>query len=205
MLRRPSTALVAIAGPIFLLLVTALAPGTMAVSAHPANALAPVGDRAAESVTVDIMATQDISFVPDSFTVLPGEAVTLVVTQGADFEHTFTLSSVANFTLPSSDTPSEVAAFFNAHAPIVNLSLGSTVGSQHTVTFTAPSTPGNYEFVCLVHFPQMTGEMIDSNSTAAGSSGGGVSTVEVVAIGAVVAAVVVAAVVFVVRRGRRAG
>ncbi|HYB78619.1 MAG TPA: plastocyanin/azurin family copper-binding protein [Thermoplasmata archaeon] len=203
MVRRRSRGIVALVGPILVLILAALAPGAVAVSVHPAASPTTFVDPAAESVTVNITATEDLSFVPDSFTVLPGEIVHLVVTQAADFEHTFTLASLANFTLPSSDTPSEVAAFFNAQAPIVNLSLGSTAGSQHTVTFTAPSTPGSYEFVCLVHFPEMTGEMIDSTSTPAGASGGGVSTVEVVAIGVAIAAVVIAAVVVIVRRGHR--
>jgi len=158
---------------------------------------------ATDSVTVNITATADLSFVPDSFTVQPGETVHLIVTQAADFEHTFTLSSVANVTIPSSDTPAEVADFFNAHAPLVNLSLGTSAGSQHPVTFTAPTTPGTYEFVCLVHFPQMTGVMTDSSSTAGSSGSGGVSMTEIIAIGAVVAAAVIAGVVVAVLRRRR--
>jgi plastocyanin len=189
---------------VVLLLLAALAPGAVAASAHPATAPAGLVEPSAGSVTVNVTATEGLSFVPDSFTVLPGETVHLIVTQAADFEHTFTLSSVANFTLPSSDTPGEVAAFFDAHAPLVNLSLGSTAGSVHSVTFTAPSTPGTYEFVCLVHFPQMTGVMSDSTATATGSGNGGLSTSEVIAIVAVVAAVLIAAAVFVVRRRHRA-
>ena len=186
------------------LTVALLAPGTVAAAALTPLTVATQSEPAATSVTVNITATSDLSFVPDSFTVLPGETVHLIVTQAADFEHTFTLSSVANFTLPSSDTPGEVAAFFDAHAPLVNLSLGSTAGSVHSVTFTAPSTPGTYEFVCLVHFPEMTGVMSDSAATPTGSGNGGLSTSEVIAIVAVVAAVLIAAAVFVVRRRHRA-
>lgn len=181
-----------------------LASGTVAASglsdrggsAHVAPATA--------SVTVNITATGDLSFVPSSFTVLPGETVHLIVTQAADFEHTFTLSSLANFTIPSTDSPSELAAFFNAHAPLVNLSLGSTAGTQHTANFTAPATMGTYEFVCLIHFPQMIGVMTDSSASPSTSGGGGLSVAEIVGIGAGVAVVVIAAVVLVVRRRRPA-
>lgn len=182
------------------LAVVTLAPGTVAASGLSMMTPSAHSEPAAASVTVNITATTDISFVPDAFSVQPGESVHLIVTQAADFEHTFTLSSLANFTIPSSDTPSEVAAFFNAHAPLVNLSLGSTAGSQHPVTFTAPSTPGTYEFVCLVHFPQMTGVMTDSSGSPPSTGGGGLSEAEVIAIGAVVAAAVIAAVVVALRR-----
>jgi len=155
------------------------------------------------STTVDIAATPSFSFVPDSFTVAPGESVTLVVTQEADFNHTFTLSSEVNASIPTSDSPSQVAAFFNAHAPLVNVSLGSTPGKQFTETFTAPATPGTYEFLCLIHFATMTGVMSDTSSVSSSSGGSGLSTVEIVAIGAVVAVVVIALVVVLVRRGPR--
>jgi plastocyanin len=153
------------------------------------------------ALPVNISATSDFSFVPGTFSVTPGEAVLLDVTQLADFNHTFTLSSVPNYTLPSSDTPLEVAAFFNAHPPLVNLSLGSVAGSQHQTLFNAPTTPGTYEFVCLIHFPTMVGTMVDSNATAASPSSG-LSTLELVGIGAGVAIVVLAGVVLAVLRRR---
>lgn len=178
----------------------ALAPGSAVASSGLTGATQPAQPLGV--VTIDITATSDISFVPSSFTVSPGESVTLVVTQAANFNHTFTLSSVVNATIPSTDSASQVAAFFNAHPPLVNLSLGSTAGTQHTATFTAPSTPGTYEFVCLIHFPQMTGVMTDSSSSGSGG-GGGLSTTELVAIGAGAGVVVIAAAVLAVRRSRR--
>jgi len=199
----PSTVSRGAIGSTLALLLVALvvfAPGAAAVSLPAMAAAQPATTPG--SVTIDITATASISFVPSSFTVSPGESVTLVVTQAANFDHTFTLSSVANTTLPSTDTPSQLAAFFNAHPPLVNLSLGSTAGTQHTTTFTAPSSPGTYEFVCLIHFPQMTGVMTDTSSSG-GGSGGGLSTTELIAIGAGAAIVVIVAAVLVVRRSRR--
>ncbi len=131
-------------------------------------ALAPLGAASSASaadagaITVDIAATSTLSFVPDAFSVAPGAAVHLVITQEADFDHTFTLASLVNYTIPSTNTSTEVAAFFDAHPPIVNVSLGSTVGAEFFENFTAPSGIGTYEFVCLIHFPTMTGVMTDA-------------------------------------------
>lgn len=198
-------AVVASSGTILVLLAMAgLASGTVAGPAAPP---APVDEStaspAAATVFVNITATSSFSFVPSSFTVAPGDSVHLIITQAADFEHTFTLSSVANATIPSSDTPAEVAAFFNAHPPLVNISLGSTAGAEFPVTFTAPSTSGTYEFVCLIHFPEMVGAMTDSNSAPPVSGSSGLSPLELAAIGAVVAIVVIVAAVVVVRRRRK--
>jgi plastocyanin len=157
---------------------------------------------AAASETVDISATSQISFVPDSFTVAPGSTVHLVVTQLATFAHTFTLSSVVNQTVPTGDSLSQVAAFFNAHAPLVNLSLGTTSGAQFTATFTAPTVQGSYEFLCLVHFPSMLGTMMDTNTSASTSGPAALPLLDIAAIVGVV--IIVAIVAAVVLAGRRA-
>jgi len=189
---------------VFLAGLLVLAPVAVAGTVAATTPIHPAATGTTGSVTVDITATTDLSFDPSSFTVTPGESVTLVVTQGADFAHTFTLSSVVNFTIPASDSPSQVAAFFNAHPPLVNLSLGSTAGSQQQITFTAPTSQGTYEFVCLIHFPQMTGIMTDSSAApSSGGSGSALSITEIVAIGAGVGVVVIAAAAFLVLRGRR--
>jgi plastocyanin len=153
---------------------------------------------------VNVSATTSLSVVPGSFTVQPGATVHLIVTQLADFEHTFTLSPAVNVTIPSSDTPSQVSAFFNAHPPLVNLTLGSTPGQEFFANFTAPTTLGSYEYVCLIHFPTMIGTMAVSSSTGS-SSGTSPTTVELVALGGVVAIVVIVGVLVLVRRRSRGG
>jgi len=201
--RQPPVGRAASTAALLIVALLAIAPTTIALASVPATASASPAT-APSSVVVNITATTDLSFAPDSFTVSPGESVLLVVTQGADFPHTFTLSSVANLTLPSSDTPSEVAAFFNAHPPLVNLSLGSTAGTKESAMFTAPTATGTYEFLCLIHFPTMVGVMTDSAGAPSASGSSGLTTLEVVAIGAVVAAVLIVAVLVLVRRrGKR--
>lgn len=158
---------------------------------------------AAEPEFLNVSATSALSFVPNSFSVMPGASVHLIVTQEADFEHTFTLSSVVNTTLPSSDTDSQMYAFFAAHPPLLNLSLGSTVGARFYDNFTAPSSLGTYEYLCEIHFPDMTGTMTVANSPPSSGSSTTPSALEIVGIGVVVVVVVLAVVAVAWSRSRR--
>jgi len=151
---------------------------------------------------VNVSATDSLSFVPNAFTVLPGASVHLAVTQLSSFNHTFTLSSVANATIPSGDSTAQLYAYFRAHPPIVNLTLGTTAGKVFHQNFTAPAV-GTYEFVCLVHFADgMTGTMTVS-AAAPGPSPAVVVPLVDVGAGAGVAVVAIVAGVLLVRRRRR--
>lgn len=188
---------------LLLMAVVVLTPASSAATTGPSFfstvQLAP----ATNSVTVDISATPSLSFTPDSFTVAPGDSVHVVVTQLANFLHTFTLVDAVNQTIPSGDTPAEMYAFLHQHGVIANLSLGSTPGDEFYANFTAPLTTGTYEFLCEVHFPAMAGTMTDSTSSG-GSSGGpaSLSSQELAAVGVVVAVVVIVGAVLAVRRRR---
>jgi plastocyanin len=155
---------------------------------------------------VSVSTTAAYAFQPNQITVTPGALVHLVVTQDANFAHSFVLSSVANFTIPSGDTDSQLAAFFNAHAPLVNLSVPGTVGTQVTTNFTAPAL-GTYEFVCIVsgHFQSgMFGFLYSGTRPPGGSSSSGFPLTPIV-LGAIVGVgvVVVVGVVIVRRSSRR--
>lgn len=151
---------------------------------------------------VNVSATSSLSFAPDSFTVLPGASVHLVVTQLANFNHTFTLSPAANVTIPTSDSPGQVTAFFQAHPPIVNLSLGSVVGGRFFANFSAPTTLGTYEFICLIHFPAMFGSMTVASSLPGGSTGTSPSSLEILGIGVGLGIVLIGAVLVLFNRAR---
>lgn len=175
--RRWGIALLAVAllvGPIAVVTVAAAAP-VRAATPNPNNDY------------VNVTATGTLSFVPSSFSVFPGATVHLRVTQGANFLHTFTLSSVANTSVPS-------IGWFSTHPPLVNLSLGTTAGNVSVATFVAPAV-GTYEFVCEKHYPSMKGSMTSTSASPAPpppSSGGAgaLSPIEQVIVAAAVFVVV---------------
>lgn len=172
---------------------------------HPGLAAA-AQSQATTTENVSVSTTATFSFVPNQITVVPGARVHLVVTQEADFAHTFVLSSVANFTIPSSDTPSQLNAFFSANPPLVNLSIPGTVGARVSTNFTAPAV-GTYEFVCTIsgHFQSgMFGFLDSTTSPGGGSSSGGVP-VSTIVLGAVVGVVVVVVLVVLITRRRTRG
>jgi uncharacterized cupredoxin-like copper-binding protein len=173
-------------------------------TAHPGMNAAP--DAPSDNQSVSVMTTATFSFVPNEITVTPGAHVHLVVTQAANVGHTFVLSSVVNFTIPSGDSPDQLYAFFNAHPPLVNLTIPATVGTQVSTNFTAPSE-GTYEFVCIVpgHFQNGMFGFLDSTTTPASSSSSSGLPLTDIVLGAVAAAVLVAVVVvLLVRRHPRA-
>ena len=177
-LRRPPWAVVLLAAALGATTFAVVAVGSGA-SIHPA-APNPTNDY------INVTATGTLSFVPSSFSVFPGATVHLRVTQGANFQHTFTLSSVANTSVPS-------VGWFSTHPPLVNLSLGTTSGVVFTATFVAPAV-GSYEFVCEIHYPSMKGSMTSTSASPAPSpsagGSGGLSPIEQVIIAAAVFVVV---------------
>jgi uncharacterized cupredoxin-like copper-binding protein len=172
-------------------------------AAHP-----PVAASAHPSVVVDnisVRTTSSFRFVPNQVTVTPGATVHLVVTQAANFAHSFVLSRVANFTIPGSDPAAQLSAFFNAHSPLVNLSIPGTVEAQGVQDFTAPAA-GTYEFVYLVsgHFQGgMFGFLAPTTIPGGASSSSSGFPISPLVLGAVVGVVVVVVAVLVARRRSR--
>jgi plastocyanin len=174
----------------------AVAQPPASASAHPATLVD----------NVSVSTTSSYAFQPNQISVTPGALVHLVVTQDADFAHSFVLSSVANLTIPNYDGGSQLAAFFNAHPPLVNLSIPGVVGTQVVKNFTAPPL-GTYEFVCIVsgHFLSgMFGFLYSGTSAGGGGPSSGFPLSPIV-LGAIVglAVVVVVGVLLARRRSRR--
>ncbi len=171
--------------------------------AGPALAVSAPRAAAAGTTFLNLSATNLLSFVPATLTVTANAPVVLRITQAADFEHTFTLSSVANVTLPDTDTAAQVYAFFTAHPPLVNLSLGSVAGAVLYANFTAPPT-GSYEFLCEApgHFQAgMHGELVSGSGTTSHASS--LTANEELVVTLVVVVAIVAVVALFLRARRR--
>jgi uncharacterized cupredoxin-like copper-binding protein len=172
-----------------------LAGAGTAAAARPSTAH-PLG-----TAFVNITTTTQLGFAPSQVTVSPGESIDFTITQAANFNHSFVLSPLRNFSFDPSASGSNITLFFRAHTPLVNLSLDSTVGATQSATI-APLAVCTYEFVCIVptHFQfGMHGELVVANP----APGGGTSspTLYYIVI-AVVAVVVIAAVVVLLMRRR---
>jgi len=158
-----------------------------------------------ESAWLNVSATTGTAFTPNQLTAPAGALVHLKVTQLADFDHTFVLSPQANFSFPTSDTTSDLVTYFNAHTPLVNLSLGTTPGASFFANFTAPA-PGTYEFVCVVNGHFAGGMFGTLTTTSPGSSPAPASTSDMtllIVAAVVVVLVVVAAVAMLAMRRRK--
>jgi plastocyanin len=174
----------------------------------PVGSAAPVGRPAsgAPSTPVDVLnvaTTSALGYDPNTLTVHPGDNVELIVTQMANFAHTFVLSPLPNFTFDPQASAANLTTFFNAHPPLVNLTLSSTVGSKAFVNFTAPPV-GNYEFVCIqpMHFQSgMHGELVSTTSAGAAPNNGP-PVAWLLGAGVLIGLVLVAAVFLMVRRKR---
>ncbi len=149
----------------------------------------------------NVSTTSQFAFVPGSISVTAGASVHLTVTQEATFPHTFVLSPVANYTIPTSTNSSDLYAFFAAHPPLVNLSVAGTPGVTNSTVFTAPPI-GTYEFVCIIpgHFQAgMFGFLHATNGSAVATATSSPDYLLYGAIGVVVV-VVIAAIVALYRR-----
>ncbi|EQD52883.1 copper-containing oxidoreductase signal peptide protein [mine drainage metagenome] len=198
------------------LVVVLLVGGLSASAAFGSGRVTPSAATATTAVTaataappvefLNVTTTSQFSFVPGTLTVTPGATVHLRVTQAASFAHTFVLSPVANYTIPTSTNSSALYAFFQAHPPLVNLSVAGTPGATNSTIFTAPPV-GVYEFVCIIpgHFQAgMYGFLHSTNQPTTSSSGSSPDYLLYVGI-VVVIVVVLGLAVYAVRRRRTSG
>lgn len=199
MARRSLRAFLPVAVLAALLLLAGVAGRTGAVAPSPAAAT-----HGSETMTVTVGTA--FSFAVSPQTVTPGDTVTVQIVQTDDVEHTFTLSSVANYTIPASDSASDLAAFFAQHPPLVNVTIPAGQATL-SATFTAPPL-GVYEYVCLIpgHFQAGMSGLLGSGVQPAGSTAAPTGPGwQVFLIGGTIATLVVVALVLGFVLGRRRG
>jgi len=99
------------------------------------SGLPPGGGSASVNLTVNL--TDSPSFEPSSLKAPPNAVLHLHLKNTGVLNHTFTISTKANFVVPTNWTPTQLDAFFTTNGSIVNISVpaGSTI-------FTNVSLPG---------------------------------------------------------------
>ncbi len=149
--------------------------------------------------------SDQLAFTTNIGEVQPGDSVHVTVTQLGTIPHTFTLSPTAGYTFPTTDTASDLTAYFSSHAPIVNIQVGATTGAKFYANFTAPAV-GVYEYVCTEpgHFPSMSGLLGSGEAPGSLSTANGPGAPVYIISGTIVGLVILALVLgFVV--GKRRG
>jgi plastocyanin len=198
---RHSSRVVAAAAVILLVAAMPIAAALDSPAAAPET-----GYRGHATDALSVSVADTFVFTPDTMMAqAPGDNVTITVTQLGSTLHTFTLSSVTNYTFPSSDSPTDIQAYLATHHPLVNLTINGTTGFTVSATFTAPPL-GVYEYLCLEpsHFQSGMFGFFGSGVSPAGPAGPGAPVGVYIIAGVVVSLVVLALVLgFVV--GKREG
>ncbi len=148
-------------------------------------------------VNLTINMRDSLAFEPDSFSVAPGESVSLTLINGA-LTHTFTLFAQANANVPVNDF-SALQDYYNANTWFVDLTFGG--GQEDSASFTAPMTEGTYKFVCMITGHASGG--MHGTMTVTSAPDDGPAPIDPLLIGVVIAVVVIViaiAAVFILRR-----
>ncbi|MFQ5908505.1 MAG: plastocyanin/azurin family copper-binding protein [Thermoplasmata archaeon] len=152
--------------------------------------------RAQTNLTITMR--DSLAFEPASFTVAPGESVSLTLVNGGGLQHTFTLFAQADANVPVND-PSALQAYFNANTRIVHMTFNG--GEQDSTSFTAPTTEGTYTIVCMIAGHAAGG--MHGTMRVTSTPGDSPAPIDPLFIGIIIAVVVIViavAAVFVLRR-----
>jgi hypothetical protein len=109
---------------------------------------------AGATITMSVGAGGALAFSPDAVPtsgqslISPGEAVTIDITNLGTIPHTFTLSSLVNYTLPYSGNTNLTGTFLVSHPPYYSINISGTQGSVTVASFTAPTGIGSYQWFC---------------------------------------------------------
>jgi hypothetical protein len=94
-----------------------------------------------------------LNYAPDAFPtsggtlISPGEALTIDITNLGVLAHTFTVSSLVNYTLPTT-SGNLTGTFLVTHPPYFTINISATQGSVTPAVFVAPKVIGSYQFFC---------------------------------------------------------
>lgn len=187
-------------------LAVVIASSLWAVAGHGAQAAVRT-DQGTSTLTITVSA--QFAFAASTDEVNPGDLVHVVVLQTGDVEHTFTLSSVPDFSFnPATNTTTDLNSFFHDHLPFVNITIPAGAGGTFYANFTAPSSVAKYEYVCLIPGHFQAGMYGFLGVGEPGGGGGGTSPgpgAPVFIITGVIVALVVVAIVLGFVIGRRRG
>ncbi len=166
--------------------------------------------RTAAGASISMTVSDSLAFTPNAISnLVPGSSITITIQNLGHQAHTFTVSSLVNYTLPylNNNNLTAVGGFLAAHPAYFSRNITASQGASSSFTFPVPSMIGSYQFFCTIsgHFPLgMEGFLGVGVAVGSVSVSTGPGTPVFIISGVIVALVVLAIVLgFVV--GRRKG
>jgi hypothetical protein len=134
-----------------------LLPATLALEGAGNLGSRPVEVRTAAGVTIimSVGVNGGLVYSPNAVPaagqslISPGENVTIQITNLGSLPHTFTLSSLVNYTLPYAGNTNLTSTFLVSHPAYYSINISDVQGSKTTANFLAPSKIGSYQFFCI--------------------------------------------------------
>ncbi|MFZ0830280.1 MAG: cupredoxin domain-containing protein [Thermoplasmata archaeon] len=144
--RRRLAGAVAVSALLLLFPVAAALLGTGDIGSRPLV----VRTAAGITIQMTVGANGALAFAPNAISnVVPGENVTIDISNLGTIPHTFTLSSLVNYTLPFADNTNLTSTFLVTHPPYTNVLIPGVQGTNvATASFNAPTAIGSYQFFC---------------------------------------------------------
>jgi len=141
-----------------LVLATLAAPAG-AAAAHVLRFEPGIGYAHAETTNVSysVNLTDAPAFAPRYLSVVAGGNISIHFHNVGSYSHSFTVSSLANATLNSSWTPTQLDANFTAHAPLANTTFAAGASGWVNLTFTAREATDSFEFASIVPYQFQAG------------------------------------------------
>ncbi|HZY91333.1 MAG TPA: hypothetical protein VFG07_00955 [Thermoplasmata archaeon] len=123
-------------------------------------------------VNASVNATDQPAFTPSRIAVAAGTTLGLEVHNAGVYNHTFTVTRVANFTLPPTWSPHQLNAFFAANGTLVNLTLAAGQTAFANLSIPLSDAGASFEFVSLTPYQfqdGMSGTLAVAYPTSAGA------------------------------------
>jgi hypothetical protein len=132
-----------------------LLPAAIALEGHGEIGSRPavIQTAAGATISMSVGVSGGLNYDPDAFPtsgqslISPGEAVTIDIINLGTLAHTFTVSSLVNYTLPTT-AGNLTGTFLVTHPPYYTINISATQGGMTVASFVAPKTLGSYQYFC---------------------------------------------------------
>lgn len=140
-----------VAGAMAITALLLMFPLALALESYGEIGSRPAVIRTATTMTIPMTvgAGGALAYDPDTISnVVPGETIVIDIRNLGSLPHTFTLSSLVNYTLPYSGNTNLTSVFLVQHPSYYSINISATQGSVTVATFTAPTQIGSYQYFC---------------------------------------------------------